>query len=82
MASACLRLRHANASLGQPCVRLARLTAPPCAVADSSRADDAKPVWTQLYVDGLCCPAEAPLVHRILTPLAGVHEVGLPIHSS
>ena len=43
--------------------------------ADDEAAEDAKPVWTQLYVDGLCCPAEAPLIHRILTPLSGVHEV-------
>lgn len=40
---------------------------------------DAKPIWTQLYVEGLCCPAEAPLIYRILQPLDGVHEVKVAV---
>ncbi|CAK0789370.1 unnamed protein product [Prorocentrum cordatum] len=32
---------------------------------------------TLIYVDGLCCPSEVPVIDRILSPLAGVQEVGI-----
>lgn len=32
-------------------------------------------MWTQIFVQGLCCPAEAPLIERMLLPLDGVHAV-------
>ncbi len=47
----------------------------PSSYAGNANEADCKPVWTQIFVQGLCCPAEAPLIERMLLPLDGVHTV-------
>lgn len=84
----CVRmLACAGDNLAMPCRTVAQTSSlgtpydNPFRCADDVVDPDAKPVWTQLYVEGLCCPAEAPLIHRILQPLDGVHEVRVPIYA-
>jgi len=38
---------------------------------------EAAPLTTRIYAEGICCPSEVPLIHRILEPMAGVSLVGI-----
>ena len=35
-------------------------------------------VKTKLWVRGICCPAEVPIIHKLLQPLPGVKSIEVP----
>lgn len=45
------------------------------AVTVQMELDEEVEISTKLYVDGICCPSEVPLITNILTKLPGVLRV-------
>ena len=44
-------------------------------LALEARGGDEESTHTRLFVDGICCPSEAPLIHKILERMEGVRDV-------
>ena len=67
---------HSHACGNADCQRCEFCDNVGCLTCAGASADDARKVvlrlTTVLRVDGICCPAEVPLIRRLLEPLPGV----------
>lgn len=52
------------------------------AVMVQTEIEEGPEISTKLYVEGICCPSEVPLIEAILTKLPGVSKVGRCTYST
>ena len=74
---------HSHACGNADCQRCEFCDNVGCLTCAGASADDARKVvlrlTTVLRVDGICCPAEVPLIRRLLEPLPGVTSVSVNV---